>query len=87
MAGQQRASAGMPTVVRNAKIALLDIDLRKTKMAFGVQVLVSDPSKLEDIRKRWERSLCSLLWDECAMCVRVCVSTARAISPRSALKC
>jgi len=47
-----RAGQGMPTVVRKAKIALLDIDLRKTKMAFGVQVLVNDPSKLEDIRKR-----------------------------------
>ncbi|XXQ37910.1 T-complex protein 1 subunit alpha [Plasmodiophora brassicae] len=47
-----RASQQMPTVVKNAVIALLDIDLRRTKMAFGVQVLVNDPSKLEAIRER-----------------------------------
>ena len=45
--------SGMPTVVKKAKIALLDIDLRKSKMAFGVQILVDDPSKLEDIRKKY----------------------------------
>jgi len=47
-----KAAQGMPTRVKNARVALLDIDLRKTKMAFGVQVLVSDPSKLDDIRKK-----------------------------------
>ena len=47
-----RAAQGMPTFVKNAKIALLDIDLRKMKLALGVQVMVSDPSKLADIRKR-----------------------------------
>jgi len=34
------------------KIAFLDIDLRKTKMALGVQVVITDPAKLEAIRKR-----------------------------------
>ena len=43
---------GMPRTVKNAKIALLDIDLRKSKMAMGVQVVVTDPKKLEDIRQR-----------------------------------
>ena len=47
-----RAAQGMPRTVKGAKIALLDIDLRKTKMAMGVSVVVTDPSKLEDIRKR-----------------------------------
>merc|ERR1719502_1614526 len=47
-----RAGQGMPRTVKNAKIALLDIDLRKTKMAMGVQVVVTDPKKLEDIRKK-----------------------------------
>lgn len=47
-----RAAQGMPTHIENARIALLDIDLRKTKMAFGVQVLVTDPTKLDGIRKR-----------------------------------
>merc|ERR1712087_849680 len=47
-----RAAQGMPRIVKNAKIALLDIDLRKTKMAMGVQVVVTDPKKLEEIRQR-----------------------------------
>ena len=47
-----RAGQGMPQVIKNAKIALLDIDLRKSKMAMGVQVVVTDPKKLEDIRQR-----------------------------------
>jgi len=47
-----KTSQAMPTQVKNAKIALLDIDLRKAKMAFGVQVLVDDPRKLDDIRKK-----------------------------------
>ena len=47
-----RAAQGMPRSVKGAKIALLDIDLRKTKMAMGVSVVVTDPKKLEEIRKR-----------------------------------
>jgi len=47
-----RASQAMPVMIKNAKIALLDIDLRRMKMPMGVQVLVTDPSKLEDIRRR-----------------------------------
>merc|ERR1711988_1559418 len=47
-----RAGQGMPRTIKNAKIALLDIDLRKSKMAMGVQVVVTDPKKLEDIRQR-----------------------------------
>jgi len=47
-----RASQQMPSGIKNAKIALLDIDLRKTRLAMGVQVVVNDPSKLEAIRER-----------------------------------
>jgi len=47
-----RAGQGMPRTVKNARIALLDIDLRKSKMAMGVSVVVTDPKKLEDIRQR-----------------------------------
>jgi len=47
-----RAGQGMPRVVKNCKIALLDIDLRKSKMAMGVQVVVTDPTQLEAIRQR-----------------------------------
>jgi T-complex protein 1 subunit alpha len=47
-----RAAEQMPKTLHKVKIALLDVDLRKTKMAFGVQVLVNDPRKLEAIRDR-----------------------------------
>jgi T-complex protein 1 subunit alpha len=42
----------MPTRVKNAKIAMLDIDLRKTKLAMGIEVLVNDPAKLAAIRQK-----------------------------------
>jgi T-complex protein 1 subunit alpha len=47
-----RAAQGMPKVVRGAKVACLDFDLRKSRMQMGVQVLVSDPRELERIRER-----------------------------------
>ena len=47
----QRAAQGMPTKISGAKIALLDIDLRKYKMPLGVQILVKDPAKLAEVRK------------------------------------
>ncbi|GAB1606282.1 T-complex protein 1 subunit alpha-like [Argonauta hians] len=46
------ASKAMPKNITNAKIACLDFGLRKEKMKLGVQILIDDPSKLEDIRKR-----------------------------------
>jgi len=42
----------MPQYVPKARIALLDIDLRKQKVSMGVTVKVTDPTKLESIRKR-----------------------------------
>ena len=42
----------MPKKIDNAKIACLDFSLQKSKMQLGVQVLVTDPEKLDDIRKR-----------------------------------
>merc|ERR1719383_1647099 len=47
-----RAAQGMPRVVRDARIACLDMDLRKAKMQLGVQVVVTDPKELEAIRER-----------------------------------
>jgi T-complex protein 1 subunit alpha len=47
-----KASQGMPSHIKNARIALVDIDLRKAKMPMGVQVLITDPKKLEAIRKK-----------------------------------
>ncbi|CAG9787059.1 unnamed protein product [Diatraea saccharalis] len=46
------ASQAMPKKIVNAKIACLDFSLQKTKMKMGVQVLVTDPEKLEAIRAR-----------------------------------
>ena len=47
-----RSAQGMPQVVKNAKIALLDFDLRHTKMGMGIQVQITDPEEVEKIRKR-----------------------------------
>ena len=46
-----RASQAMPSSVANAKIALLDFDLRVTKLKLGIQIIVSDPKELEAIRR------------------------------------
>lgn len=48
----RRGSQGMPTMIKKAKIAYLDFPLRKVKLSLGVQVIVSDPKKLQDIRNR-----------------------------------
>lgn len=45
-------SQGMVKRVVNAKIACLDFSLQKTKMKMGVQVVISDPEKLDQIRQR-----------------------------------
>lgn len=49
-----RASQQMPRSVQNARIALLDCDLRKYKTSMGVNVVIDDPKKLDAIRKREE---------------------------------
>nr|CAH7752899.1 unnamed protein product [Callosobruchus chinensis] len=46
------ASQAMPKKITNAKIACLDFGLQKTKMKMGVQILITDPNKLEAIRDR-----------------------------------
>lgn len=46
------ASQAMTKKVTGAKIACLDFNLQKAKMHMGVQVLVTDPEKLEAIRQR-----------------------------------
>ncbi|KAG6897293.1 hypothetical protein C0992_002735 [Termitomyces sp. T32_za158] len=46
------ASQAMKKRITNAKIACLDINLQKTRMQLGVQILVDDPNQLEEIRKR-----------------------------------
>ncbi|KAL0580244.1 chaperonin-containing T-complex alpha subunit Cct1 [Marasmius crinis-equi] len=46
------ASQAMKKRITNAKIACLDINLQKTRMQLGIQILVDDPNQLEEIRKR-----------------------------------
>lgn len=46
------ASQAMIKSVPQAKIAVLDINLQKAKMALGVQINIDDPEQLELIRKR-----------------------------------
>lgn len=53
----------MPKRVDNAKIACLDFSLQKAKMQLGVQVLVTDPEKLEDIRKRYFVGVLACVWE------------------------
>lgn len=47
-----RASQGMPQCVKDAKIALLDMNLNRHRTQMGVEVLVNDPNELDMIRKR-----------------------------------
>eukprot|EP00743_Colponemidia_sp_Colp-15_P000397 GILK01000458.1.p1 GENE.GILK01000458.1~~GILK01000458.1.p1 ORF type:complete len:548 (-),score=80.02 GILK01000458.1:68-1711(-) len=47
-----RASQALPMRVTNAKIALIDFNLNKYRMAMGIQVLVNDPRNLDGIRQR-----------------------------------
>ncbi len=42
----------MPKRIAPAKIAFLDFSLQKAKMKLGVQMLIQDPSKMEEMRKR-----------------------------------
>lgn len=48
------ASQAMPKRIggNNVKIACLDLNLQKARMAMGVQINIEDPDQLEEIRKR-----------------------------------
>lgn len=41
-----RSAQGMPTSMNKAKIAFVDFNLNKYRLAMGVQVLVHDPEAL-----------------------------------------
>ena len=47
-----RGGMGMPLTVKNAKIALLDMNLAKFRLPAGVSVMVQNPDNLENIRQR-----------------------------------
>jgi T-complex protein 1 subunit alpha len=42
-----RSAQGMPTSISNAKIAFVDFNLNKYRLAMGIQVLVHDPESLD----------------------------------------
>jgi len=46
------AAQGMPTIIKGAKIALLDFNLQRAKMSLGVNIVIKDPKSIEEIRKR-----------------------------------
>lgn len=46
-----RAAQGMPTSIKNAKIALLDFDLRAVKMKLSMNITISNPENAEQIRQ------------------------------------
>jgi T-complex protein 1 subunit alpha len=46
-----RSAQGMPTSISNAKIAFVDFNLNKYRLAMGIQVLVHDPQALDEIRQ------------------------------------
>ena len=46
------ASQALKTQILDAKIACLDINLQKARMHLGVNIVIDDPDKLEDIRQR-----------------------------------
>jgi len=48
----QRAAQGMPSMVKNARIALLDFPLQRHKVQMGISVQVDDVSEVEGIRQR-----------------------------------
>lgn len=45
-----RASQAMPSTVTDAKIALLDFDLKKHRMGMNVNIVIDDPEELERVR-------------------------------------
>ena len=52
-----RAAQGMPTFVEaeeggSVKIAMLDMNLQRHRMAMGVEIKVKDPQEIENIKKR-----------------------------------
>jgi len=42
----------MPKKITNPKIAFLDMNLQAVKMSLGVHVNITDPNKLEEVKKR-----------------------------------
>jgi len=48
---ETRANTQMPKVVKGAKIAMIDFDLRKKPLKFGIQMIISDPKEIQAMRE------------------------------------
>ena len=48
--------AGMPSKLKNCKIALIDFNLQQYRAPMGIQVLITNPDKLEAIRQKFTPS-------------------------------
>jgi len=48
---ETRANTQMPKVVKDAKIAMIDFDLRKKPLKFGIQMIISDPKEIQAMRE------------------------------------
>ena len=59
----------MPKRIVNVKIACLDFSLQKTKMKLGVQVVITDPEKLDEIRQRESNITKEQIWQLVPMLV------------------
>uniref|UniRef100_A0A7S1BQ62 T-complex protein 1 subunit alpha n=1 Tax=Corethron hystrix TaxID=216773 RepID=A0A7S1BQ62_9STRA len=47
-----RAAQGMPTTIKGARIAMLDMNFQRHRMAQGVEVTVTDLKEIDNIRQR-----------------------------------
>lgn len=72
---------GMPTKVVDARIACLDMNLQKSRMMMGMQVLVTDPKELEKVRGSGVTSLVIVFG--VAFSVAVCNSFFVSLTPRA----
>lgn len=49
---ETRCSQQMPRILHNVKIAMIDFDLRKMALKFGVQMLIENANEIESMRAR-----------------------------------
>eukprot|EP00769_Ergobibamus_cyprinoides_P004436 gnl/Ergobibamus_cyprinoides/632.p1 GENE.gnl/Ergobibamus_cyprinoides/632~~gnl/Ergobibamus_cyprinoides/632.p1 ORF type:complete len:398 (+),score=203.04 gnl/Ergobibamus_cyprinoides/632:89-1195(+) len=47
-----RASQQMPVKITDARIACIDFNLHKHRLAMGIEILITDPDKLEEVRQK-----------------------------------
>jgi len=48
---EHRSNDQMPKLVNDAKIALIDFDLRKKPLKFGIQMVIEDPEEIQAMRQ------------------------------------